>query len=143
MRTKLSTCRRKLRFSTEAEAREAAVAPGRVLRPYRCDRCGAFHLTGRTRGKRIARPAEIEKEIAVSSLGAVAGGRASCQDGEAGEGDMKHYRVNKLAKAGGAVVKRKDILAPDDRAAIRAVADDPDCPICDVYADGKKIGSIV
>lgn len=56
---------------------------------------------------------------------------------------MKHYRVNKLAKAQGVVVKRKDILAPDDRAAIRAVQDDPDCPICDVFAEGRKIASIV
>lgn len=23
------------------------------LRPYRCDRCFAFHLTGRTKGKRV------------------------------------------------------------------------------------------
>ncbi len=28
-----------------------------VVRPYQCDRCGAFHLTGRRKGKRIPRPA--------------------------------------------------------------------------------------
>jgi hypothetical protein len=32
---------------------------------------------------------------------------------EEGEG-MKHYRVNKLGKPGGDVIKRKDILANDD-----------------------------
>jgi hypothetical protein len=56
---------------------------------------------------------------------------------------MRHYRVNKLAKAGGAVVKRKDILADNDRQAVARVADDPDCPICDVFRDGQKVGSIV
>ena len=56
---------------------------------------------------------------------------------------MKHYRVNKLAKPGGMVVKTKDILAPDDRQAVNHVHADPDCPICDVLRDGKKIGSVV
>lgn len=55
---------------------------------------------------------------------------------------MRHYRVNKLARAGGEVVKRKDILAGDDREAVARVADDPDCPICDVWRDGEKVGSI-
>ena len=27
-----------------------------IVRPYRCDRCGLFHLTSRTKGKRILRP---------------------------------------------------------------------------------------
>ena len=39
-----------------------------------------------------------------------------------GSGVMRHYRVNKLAKPGGAVVKRKDILANDDRQAVARVA---------------------
>ncbi len=55
---------------------------------------------------------------------------------------MRHYRVNKLAKAGGAVVKRKDILANDDREAVVRVQNDSDCPICDVWRDGVKVGSI-
>ena len=55
---------------------------------------------------------------------------------------MKHYRVNKLAKAGGAVVKKKDILANDDKQAMQAAADDADCPICDVWHAGEKVGSI-
>ncbi len=54
MRTRLSVCRRKARFVSNADALRAA---GRVLlRCYRCDRCGLFHLTARRKGKRIARP---------------------------------------------------------------------------------------
>ena len=56
---------------------------------------------------------------------------------------MRHYRVNKLAKVGGEIVKRKDILADNDRQAVERVADDADCPICDVWRDGQKVGSIV
>ena len=55
---------------------------------------------------------------------------------------MKHYRVNKLAKADGIVVKKKDILANSDREALAAAREDQDCPICDVLNQGKKIGSI-
>ena len=55
---------------------------------------------------------------------------------------MKHYRVNKLAARGGPVVKRKDILAKDDREAVERAREDEDCPICDVWRDGEKIGSI-
>jgi hypothetical protein len=55
---------------------------------------------------------------------------------------MRHYRVNKLAKVGGEVIKRKDILADSDRQAVARVADDVDCPICDVWRDGVKVGSI-
>lgn len=52
MRTRLSICRKKKRFPTEAEATAAAQAASITLRPYRCDRCHGYHLTGRTRGKR-------------------------------------------------------------------------------------------
>lgn len=55
---------------------------------------------------------------------------------------MKHYRVNKLAKVGGVVVKAKDIIASNDREAVKSVRDDPDCPICDVFHGGKLVGSI-
>jgi hypothetical protein len=38
----------------------AAVAKATVtLRHYACDRCGQFHLTSRTKGKRIARPVTL------------------------------------------------------------------------------------
>jgi hypothetical protein len=55
---------------------------------------------------------------------------------------MRHYRVNKLARPGGVVVKSKDILANDDRQAVARAEGDLDCPICDVWRDGEKIHSI-
>ncbi|WP_168711537.1 hypothetical protein [Sphingomonas sp. PAMC26645] len=52
-RTRLSVCRRKARFVSEADALIVAQI-GRVpLRAYRCDRCLQFHLTSRTKGKRV------------------------------------------------------------------------------------------
>jgi hypothetical protein len=55
---------------------------------------------------------------------------------------MKLYRVNKLAKPDGIVVKKKDILASSDSEAVERAADSPDCPVCDVLRDGQKVGSI-
>jgi hypothetical protein len=55
---------------------------------------------------------------------------------------MKHYRINKLAQRGGEIVKKKDILAGNDREAVQAAREDPDCPVCDVLHAGTKIGSI-
>lgn len=61
MRTRLSICLRKVSYPT-AEAALAAAQTGRVpLRAYRCDRCGRFHLTSRTKGKRIARPERLAR----------------------------------------------------------------------------------
>lgn len=54
MRTRLSVCRRKARYPSEDDARHAADAFGLVLLPYRCDRCRQFHLTSRTKGKRVS-----------------------------------------------------------------------------------------
>lgn len=56
MRTRLSICNRKARYRGEEEALHAARQAGIALRPYRCDRCGLFHLTSRTKGKRVPRP---------------------------------------------------------------------------------------
>jgi len=56
MRTRLSICARKVSYQTEAEALAVATRAGIALRTYRCDRCGQFHLTSRTKGKRIPRP---------------------------------------------------------------------------------------
>ena len=56
MRTRLSICRKKASYGTDEEARDAAAHSGLELRTYRCDRCGQFHLTSRTKGKRIPRP---------------------------------------------------------------------------------------
>ena len=52
MRTRLAICRKKKRFASEADAIKAALRASIELRPYRCDRCLRYHLTGRTRGKR-------------------------------------------------------------------------------------------
>lgn len=56
MRTRLSVCRRKLRFGSAAEALRAAGRAELDLRHYRCDRCGVFHLTSRRKGKRVPSP---------------------------------------------------------------------------------------
>lgn len=56
MRTRLSICNRKRRFGSEQDALAAIADAGIPLRPYRCDRCRHYHLTSRTKGKRIARP---------------------------------------------------------------------------------------
>ena len=56
MRTRLSICTRKLRFASQEEALAAARQSRLELRTYRCDRCRLFHLTSRTKGKRIPRP---------------------------------------------------------------------------------------
>lgn len=58
MRTKLSVCRRKARYLSEAEALAVALRADIALRPYRCDRCTRYHLTSRTKGKRVPRPAD-------------------------------------------------------------------------------------
>jgi hypothetical protein len=56
---------------------------------------------------------------------------------------MKLYRIDKLAKAGGMVIKRKHVLAPTDKHAVQQAADSDDCPICEVVRDGEKVGSIL
>ena len=55
MRTRLSICNRKARYASGREAYLAAAGATIVLRPYRCDRCRRFHLTSRTKGKRVPR----------------------------------------------------------------------------------------
>ena len=55
---------------------------------------------------------------------------------------MKLYRVNKLAKPDGVVVKKKDILATSDQEAVQRAAESADCPVCEVLLDGKKVGSV-
>ena len=57
MRTRFSICNRKARYGTAREAHLAAAVATIVLCPYRCDRCRQFHLTSRTKGKRVPRPA--------------------------------------------------------------------------------------
>jgi len=55
VRTRLSICAKKARYTSEAEAKAAVAAATITLRHYACDRCGQFHLTSRTKGKRIPR----------------------------------------------------------------------------------------
>ena len=56
---------------------------------------------------------------------------------------MKLSRVDKLAKRGGVVVKKKHILAASDSQAVRAAEESDDCPICDVKRDGQTVGQIL
>ena len=56
---------------------------------------------------------------------------------------MQHYRINKVTKPGGAVLKKKDVLAASDRDAVQQAADSPDCPVCEVLKDGRQVGAIV
>ena len=57
MRTRLSVCIKKASYESAEEALSVASDSSLQLRTYRCDRCGKFHLTSRTKGKRIPRPA--------------------------------------------------------------------------------------
>ena len=56
---------------------------------------------------------------------------------------MKLYRVNKLAKRGGMVIKKKHILANSDSQAVKQAEDSEECPICDVLRDGETVGRIL
>lgn len=58
MRTRQSICERKRRYASSEEALAAARASALPLLPYRCDRCRAFHLTSRTKGK-FPRPVPV------------------------------------------------------------------------------------
>lgn len=55
---------------------------------------------------------------------------------------MKLYRINKVAKPGGTVLKKKDVLAASDREAVKRAEDSDDCPVCEVLRDGHRIGSV-
>ena len=61
----------------------------------------------------------------------------------AGAREMKLYRVDKLAKRGGAVIKKMHILASSDRQAVQRAEESDDCPICDVKRDGESVGQIL
>ena len=56
---------------------------------------------------------------------------------------MKLYRVDKLAKRGGMVIKKKHILARSDAEAVKQAEDSDDCPICDVLRDGERVGQVL
>ena len=56
---------------------------------------------------------------------------------------MKHYRINKVVKPGGRPLKTKDILAADDEQAVARAEGDDDCPVCEVYHAGNKVGAVL
>jgi hypothetical protein len=56
---------------------------------------------------------------------------------------MKLYRINKLTKLGGLVLKKKHVLAGSDSEAVQRAADSPDCPVCEVLKDGERVASII
>ena len=56
MKTRFSICIKKVSYRSESEALLGGQAFGPMLRPYRCERCQLFHLTSRTKGKRVPRP---------------------------------------------------------------------------------------
>lgn len=56
---------------------------------------------------------------------------------------MKLYRINKVTKLGGMVLKKKDVLAASDNDAVRKAADSDDCPVCEVLKNGQPVGSVV
>ena len=53
MRTDPGTCARKQRYASEEAALAVAQRTPFPLRPYRCDLCRAWHLTGRTKGMKL------------------------------------------------------------------------------------------
>lgn len=59
------------------------------------------------------------------------------------EGVVRHYRINKVAKPGGIVLKTKDVLAVSDKEAVQVAADSADCPVCEILKDGRQVGSIL
>jgi hypothetical protein len=56
---------------------------------------------------------------------------------------MKHYRINKVDRPGGRVLKKRDILVASDKDALTVAGQDEDCPVCDVVKAGERIESIV
>ena len=56
---------------------------------------------------------------------------------------VRLYRINKVTRPSGSILKKKHILASSDGEALSRAADSPDCPICDVLRDGELVGSVV
>ena len=56
---------------------------------------------------------------------------------------MRHYRINKVTKPGGIVLKKRDVLAGSDEEAVQKAAESQDCPVCEILKDGQQVGSIV
>lgn len=58
-------------------------------------------------------------------------------------GIMKLYRINKVTKPGGVLVKKKDVLAASDGEAVQRAAESGDCPVCEILKDGQQVGAII
>jgi hypothetical protein len=58
MRTRQRICQAKQSYPDRAAADVVAARHGYAVLPYRCDRCHAWHLTSRRKGRRIPKPAE-------------------------------------------------------------------------------------
>jgi hypothetical protein len=56
---------------------------------------------------------------------------------------VKLYRINKVTKPGGVVLKKKDVLAASDKEAVQRAQQSDDCPVCEVLRDGQTIGQVV
>lgn len=56
---------------------------------------------------------------------------------------MQLYRINKVTKPGGVVVKKKDVLAASDSEALQRAAESRDCPVCEVLKNGQQVGAVV
>ena len=56
---------------------------------------------------------------------------------------MKHYRINNVAAPRGPTLNAMDILAADDIQAVARAEDDEDCPVCEVYHAGEKVGAVL
>lgn len=57
MQTRPGICNRKRRFATREAAEAVALEADVTLRAYKCALCRQFHLTSRTKGLRVPRPA--------------------------------------------------------------------------------------
>ncbi len=63
--------------------------------------------------------------------------------GRKGTSAVRLYRINKVSAVGGAVIKKRDVLASSDREAVQTARQSPDCPICEVLRDGEPVGVVV
>ena len=83
---------------------------------------------------------KVERVNAVDSAPAIL---EACLRGYDGAGLMRHYRINKVTRPGGVVLKKKDVLATSDTDAVQKAAESEDCPVCEILKDGQHVGSIV
>ena len=79
MKTRLAICLRKARYPTAAAAHLAAAAATITLHPYRCDRGDHYHLTSRTKGKRVPRASS-----SIAAIDAPLSGGSTCPTGDSG-----------------------------------------------------------